>query len=308
MKIICQNKDRTQGCSYLSNFKICNLKESGFHNCPEFLNKFGLWSQSSLKNFCRCDRLYELHNLKGWQSKKKNATAELGKLFGQQIQKLYQKVEPEPIKLTDDEINFEDYGKAKVSAIIQAIQDNVFLINTNFNEKNQSEVYFQFQRGHQFYHGYLDLLMDRFDSFLTYKLIEFKYTTKPENYTRFNNQFQNILYMLSQDVNEIMLQLWVKPALILKKNESYDEFKNRNYQIIKGNPGKYLQEKIFYLSEYNLTEFDRKINSLHEQLKLNLHSGYFSQKYNCFDPFKCDFWEICNDNANIENSLNYERR
>lgn len=296
MTLTCQYKTHSQGCDHLNPQRNCNLKKSGWHNCIEAIKITPKWSPSSISAFNRCKQLFLWKYLQNYSGKDSKA-AILGQQFHIQIQKLYKQGPLEMLEITEEELEYEDYNKEKINAFMQCIADKKILPAPQSAE-TEKEFMFKYQ-DLCYFHGFIDAYLNKQD-FLDYRIIDFKFTSRPENYTRFKNRYQHIIYMLSQNESKIALHLFKKPQVRCKKDEDNLDYRNRMIKIISELPQQYFEEKVFSINDYDISAFDREIKAINDDLDHYIHTGYFRQEDTCDDPFRCEFYDVCHLGADIK--------
>lgn len=285
------------GCKHLDPVRNCSIKEkSGFHNCVEAMKARPKWSASSILAFLQCKQKFYWSYIKGYRGETSKAQRE-GILFGEALESLYEGQNKfNHLQLNKSELGYDDFSKEKINAIIDAKLNNI-LIPAIQRGQTQKEFLFQYQNN--FFHGFIDVYLDKPD-FLDYRIIDIKYTGKPDSYTRFNNKFQNIIYMLSQNETRMALHLYMKPNLRVGKTEDNDDYRNRIFKDIKANPKKYFEERIFEMGDYDMVEFDKELNYINGMLKYFIDAGHFPKEHTCLEPYQCEFYDVCHMGTNIE--------
>lgn len=249
-------------------------------------------SQSSLRNFNKCPKMYYWNKVEGIELKEKGNAVKLGKYVD------------DILSGKNAEINEEDNGSiwlAKGRGIIRAIDE--LKLSDNFRDyKKQEKVSFEIER-----EGFV-VEVEGYTDFNTENVIgELKVTTKPDIYLdKFLISEQVGTYLMSkiEYLHVIMYVIQVPELRYNENKENVADYESRCFDDIMRRPG-------YYFHGYNKDEGRFGVKFMRQEFDLmNLANKYLwlgrmiimcheakfwqDRRSECFNTVKCDYWEACN--------------
>jgi hypothetical protein len=135
--------------------------------------------------------------------------------------------------------------------------------------------------------GRLDLLMGT----MAY---EFKYTSRPEGYSKWVLEDQlSTYFLLLKDLQRITVRLVTVPSLKLSRKESIDSYAQRIYADVKNRPGHYIRDVNYWRNEFNLDYHLARLQKVVIEIDLETEFYPTSNRTACFMPSSCEFLSVC---------------
>lgn len=114
-----------------------------------------------------------------------------------------------------------------------------------------------------------------------------------DNYwNKLNIDLQIRLYCYACNLNKVLYDVIIKPAIRLKKNETEEEFLQRYYD------GLQFERRIIELDKDDLIEASEDALSVYDLV--NKSQNFRKCRNNCLNGFTCDYFEICNKTKSIQ--------
>ena len=166
-------------------------------------------------------------------------------------------------------------------------------------------------------HGYGDLLVQLSTDPACW-IYEFKYSTNPDNYSKFTMSDQLSTYFLGMpDAVKAIVRVFQVPAMRQGANEEMGAFVERVYSDIKGRPRHYVKDNSYWRSEFaeDMEMVKTKARLINEDIHRTLHlfsegglgvGAWMQNKQACFSPFPCHYLPIC-ENGNVSEDI-YAKR
>jgi len=177
--------------------------------------------------------------------------------------------------------------------------------------RGKTQARFQwFEDGYPQVKGFLDLVI--YDDHISY---EYKYTARPESYTKFVIQDQFSTYFLGRpDLQRITLRLIRVPELRLGKREPTKEYIERVREDFTRRPGYYIKDENFWRTEFDLNATKEKMRRVANEIsqfcgERNKMLAFYQANSpgTCYLPQPCKFLTICTSNDTVSENV-YKRR
>lgn len=299
------------GCSWYLPKGLC--KHPSFFRCIEFIrsNEPSL-SYSSMQTFI-CPRKFWFHYIVGYEAIEKPLPMRLGGLCSKVLDKLHsKKLNLGKVKISD--LIFEElkewgvdvngYYPYQVEALLSVLQAYVDM--DKHAEKGSTQQHFTWrEEGLPEVNGYCDNI--QYEGYIGW---EYKYTQKPDAYTRFTLQDQLSTYFLGfPKIQRFTVRTFLNPigTIKLSKNESISIYRDRVFQDVLVRPRHYFQDQSYFRSEFDLEAHKIKLRCIANDILRYIEFGgghmlsfrQVNTPYTCFlqseagSPSPCEYLPIC---------------
>ncbi len=259
-------------------------------------------SYSMMRDFCQCKRRYYWRYQQGMEVIEKAIPLRRGSIVSVIVDKLHsvtldskavsEFIEALLTPLKDDEGMLYPWLHA-IWGVMQAYHDT-----GKDAEKGQTQKEFRYHEPDlPEIHGFMDFMPD-VPNTVAY---EFKYTEKPDAYTKFTLQDQLTTYFLANpDLQRFTCRTITTPYLRMGKNESGATYRERVYDDATKRKDHYYIDRHYWRSEFDLDAHRAKIKCIVADINRYLDLGGGIEQFyqtihpaTCFMPQPCDYLSIC---------------
>jgi len=291
MKVICIDFDKgiSKPCLHYTGNGYCSLPTR--FSCIEYIRRKNPQLSPSLLSTFSCKRAYYYEYVLGLKPKLLNKTMLCGSIIHAEVQYIH--TQNEKFKNISESLLVKGYDAFEDTMIedwlkIKAVTDIYKKLYGETTGKCEIPVRSDDSRYN------LKGVIDFIDSIG--RIYDFKYTSRPDNYTIFTTEIQAGLYLLLTNSSSIIFRLITKPLQQKKTSEHNDEFENRIREDIARRPGHYFKDVTFYKPEYNFDALENYLEVITEDIKELVGLGiehYYQNRKVCFAPSACDYLPIC---------------
>lgn len=137
---------------------------------------------------------------------------------------------------------------------------------------------------------------------------EFKYTQKPDSYTKFTVSMQLATYFIGMPkLQRITLRAIQVPMLKQSAKETGAQYKDRVKLDFNGRPNHYINDTNYWRTEFDLGEVKERAkriaNTIRTFINMGGKEGFYQQigPHTCFSPSRCNYLSICESGVVSEN-------
>jgi hypothetical protein len=139
--------------------------------------------------------------------------------------------------------------------------------------------------------GRLDLYIDTIG-------YEFKYTGRPDGYSKWILEDQlSTYFLLVPDLQRITVRLITVPSLKLGRKKSIQEYAERIKIDVTRRPGHYIRDVNYWRNEFDLANHLDRIKRITEEIDAERLFYPTSNRTACFMPGPCEFLPVCESGA-----------
>ena len=273
--------------------------------CTEYLRVHEpVLSYSSMNSFV-CPRKYYWSNIAGLEPVEKALPLEMGTVADKLLQIIHGQNDPVDFAgffapYRDDKEELKPWQYAMWGLF------EGYASNDRFNGlKGNCQVEFNWrENGYPQIHGFTDLVTIGEDQ-IGY---EFKYTQRPESYTKFTVSMQLATYFIgSPHLQRITLRAIQVPMLKQSAKETGVQYKDRVKLDFCGRPNHYINDTHYWRTEFDLGEVKERAKRIASTIRLFINQGgkegFYQQigPHTCFSPSRCNYLNICESGVVSEN-------
>ncbi len=288
-------------CAHYLKVGLCD--HPALFRCIEYQRRHEMpISYSLMRDFCQCKRRYYWRYQRGIEPIEKAIPLRRGGIVSVIVDKLHSTdldsktaaafIEALLSPLKDDEGNFYPWIHA-LWGVMLAYHDG-----GHDAKKGQTQKEFRYREADlPEIHGFMDFIPNVPDT-VAY---EFKYTERPDSYTRFTLQDQLSTYFLANpDLRRFTCRTITVPQLRMGKNESGATYRERVYDDAMKRKDHYFIDRHYWRSEFDLDAQRVKIRRIAADIVRYLDLGGGIEEFyqtihpaTCFLPQPCDYLKIC---------------
>src|SRR3990167_401068 len=292
MKVTCPDWRQVDGkpCLHYIQGGHCALPK--YYLCIEYRKQHGLVRRSDMASYMRCPKLYWWSCVQGVELVAPSQPIIMGLLAHEYLANWHSTKDPNYKYKGHDRL--PEIEQIKQSAVLQCYNPDDSLPLHGESECKLDDRKLGIV-------GKADLVVTDGSAFW-----EHKYTSKPDNYTKWSMTLQFGTYFLGlPSAERVILNLIRHPQLKYnEKKETPEEFAQRLLEDIQRRKQFYYIQTVYYRQEFDLQALTETWLAWKRRLTNSILRNEFPHNYrSCFSPYVCDYIKACEFGLNTCNEI-----